>query len=144
MIVCNIPSRCVNMWLANKTLPQRIDTLKSDYKKGYNSNTRLDEDVLKTSFIFVFRIRLQDVLIKTFWSIYLPLPYAFKTFFRYKSWSCVFKTSCRNVLKTSLKRLAKTSSRRLHQLPSSSTDFVNTFSIRQSQYLFNTFLRRSV
>ena len=29
------------------------------------ANIRLDEDVLKTSFIFVFRRRLQDVLIKT-------------------------------------------------------------------------------
>ena len=31
----------------------------------YPANIRLDEDVLKTSFIFVFRRRLQDVLIKT-------------------------------------------------------------------------------
>ena len=29
------------------------------------ANIRLDEDVLKTSFVFVFRRRLQDVLIKT-------------------------------------------------------------------------------
>ena len=32
---------------------------------GNPANIRLDEDVLKTSFVFVFRRRLQDVLIKT-------------------------------------------------------------------------------
>ena len=32
---------------------------------SYPANIRLDEDVLKTSFVFVFRRRLQDVLIKT-------------------------------------------------------------------------------
>ena len=31
----------------------------------YPANIHLDEDVLKTSFVFVFRRRLQDVLIKT-------------------------------------------------------------------------------
>ena len=31
----------------------------------YPLNIRLDEDILKTSFVFVFRKRLQDVLIKT-------------------------------------------------------------------------------
>ena len=37
------------------------------------ANIRLDEDVLKTSFVFIFRIRLQNVL-KTSWSrpIYSP------------------------------------------------------------------------
>ena len=34
-------------------------------KPLYPANIRLDEDVLKTSFVFVFRRRLQDVLIKT-------------------------------------------------------------------------------
>ena len=34
-------------------------------KMGYPANIRLDEEVLKTSFAFVFRRRLQDVLIKT-------------------------------------------------------------------------------
>ena len=31
----------------------------------FPANIRLDEDVLKTSFVFVFRRRLQDILIKT-------------------------------------------------------------------------------
>ena len=34
-------------------------------KRNSPINIRLDEDVLKTSFVFVFRGRLEDVLIKT-------------------------------------------------------------------------------
>ena len=62
--------------------------------RSYPANIRLDdEDVLKTSFVFVFRRRLEDVF-KTSWS--RPI---------YSSWLYVFKTSSR--------RLAKTSSRHL-------------------------------
>ena len=32
------------------------------YLRTYPANIRLDEDVLKTSFVFVFRRRLEDVL----------------------------------------------------------------------------------
>ena len=63
------------------------------YLVTYPVNIRLDEDVLKTSFVFVFRRRLdQDEYVrlsrtsskdvfKTSWSrpIYLSCPYAFKT-----------------------------------------------------------------
>ena len=68
------------------------------------ANIRLDEDVLKTSFVFVFRRRLQDVLIKT---------NVVALFTRLQ------KTSSRrlqDVLKTSSKRLAKTSSRHLQDV----------------------------
>ena len=66
------------------------------YLVTYPVNIRLDEDVLKTSFVFVFRRRLQDVF-KTSWS--RPI---------YLSWPYVFKTSSR--------RLAKTSSRHLQDV----------------------------
>ena len=112
------------------------------------ANIRLDEDVLKTSFIFVFRRRLsrqiyslysyvsrrrlQDVL-KTPWSIpiYLSWPYVFKTFSRrlqsvlQNSLQDIFTTSCQDVLKTSSKRLAKMSSRHLQE--TSSTRFEDLF-----------------
>ena len=53
------------------------------------ANIRLGEDVLKTSFVFVFRRRLQDVL-KTSWSrrIYSPNSYVFR-----RRLQDVFKTS---------------------------------------------------
>ena len=91
------------------------------------ANIRLDEDVLKTSFVFVFGRRLdqdeyvrlslassEDVF-KTSWS--RPI---------YSSWLYVFKTSSRRLAKTSSKRLQdvlknvfKTSSRRLQDVSSS-------------------------
>ena len=47
--------------LERREIPQRLFD-----KCSHNpANTRLHEDVLKTSFVFVFRRRLQDVLIKT-------------------------------------------------------------------------------
>ena len=81
-----------------KTKPQNItEGSEKEICMGCNkylANIRLDEDVLKTSFVFVFRGRLQDVLIKTnifalalhlqktSWSrpIYSSWPYVFKTF----------------------------------------------------------------
>ena len=41
--------------------------------KTFTANIHLDEDVLKTSFIFVFRRRLEDVL-KTSWSTRICSP----------------------------------------------------------------------
>ena len=46
---------------------------KSYLWRSYSANIRLDEDVLKTSFIFVFRRRVQDVL-KTSWSSWICSP----------------------------------------------------------------------
>ena len=123
------------------------------YLVTYPVNIRLDEDVLKTSFVFVFRRRLQDVLIKTnmfalalrlqdvfktSWSrpIYLSWPYVFKMSSRH--FQDIFKTSCKNVLKTSSIRLKKrlqdifkTSSRRFEDVFSTSCkDILKTFSRR--------------
>ena len=89
-----------------------------------------------SSFVFVFRKRLQDVF-KTFWSrrVYSPWSYVFgrrlqdvfKTSWSrriYLSWSYVFETSSRHfyhVFKTSSRRLQnvfKTSSRRLAKMSS--------------------------
>ena len=108
----------------------------------YPANIRLDEDVLKTSFIFVFRRRLQDVLIKTnmfalalrlqktssrrlqdvlvktnIFVLAIRLQDVFKTFSR--RLQDIFKTSCKNVFKTSSRRLAKISSRRFQDVSSS-------------------------
>ena len=91
-------------------------------------NIRLDEDVLKTSFFFVLRRRLdqdehirlshtslEDVF-KTSWSrpTYSSWPYVFKTFSR--RFQDVFKTSCQDFFKTSSRRLPKTSSRHLQDV----------------------------
>ena len=101
------------------------------YLVTYPVNIRLDEDVLKTSFVFVFRRRLdQDEYVrlsrtsskdvfKTSWSrpIYLSWPYVFKMSSR--RFQDFFKTSCKNVFKTSSRRLQhvlKTSSRHLQDV----------------------------
>ena len=96
------------------------------YLVTYPVNIRLDEDVLKTSFVFVFRRRLQDVLIKTnMFALALRLQ---KTSSRRLAKTSsrhlqdVFKTSSRrfqDVLKTLLRRLARISSRRSQDVPSS-------------------------
>ena len=107
-----------------------------NYNTSYNSKCNiipayiLAEEVLKTSFVFVFRRRLdldecirfshspsEDVF-KTSWSrpIYLPWPYVFKTSSR--RFQDDFKTSCKNVFKASsrfLQDVLKTSSRHLLQ-----------------------------
>ena len=92
------------------------------YLVTYPVNIRLDEDVLKTSFVFVFRRRLQDVF-KTSWS--RPI---------YSSWLYVFKTSCKNFFKTSSRRLQdifKTLSRRFEDaFKTSCKDIFKTFSRR--------------
>ena len=106
------------------------------------ANIRLDEDVLKTSFLFAFKRRLQNVLMmkniflliirlqKTSWSrpIYSSCPYIFKTSSR--RLQDIFKTSSRrraktfwrrlqNIFKTSRKYVFKTSSRRFEDVSSS-------------------------
>ena len=95
-------------------------------------NIRLDEDILKTSFVFVFKRLYQDEHIhlshtssedvfKTSWSrpLYSSWPYVFKTSWSRpinSSWPYVFKTFSRrlqNVFKLSSRPLAKTSSKRI-------------------------------
>ena len=72
------------------------------------ANTRLDEDVLKTSVVFVFRRHLQDVF-KASWSrrINLSYSYVFKMSLKclQESYLDVFKTSCKSVFKTSSRRI---------------------------------------
>ena len=66
---------------------------------GVPANIRLDEDVFKTSFVFVFRRRLQDVFM-TSWArpIYSPWPYVFKTSSR--RFQDVLQKRLQDVLKT--------------------------------------------
>ena len=80
-------------------------------------NIRLDEDILKTSFVFVFRTRLQDVLIKT--NIFALVIRLQKTFSR-RLQDVLVKTNVfalaihlQDVFKTSSSRLPKASSRHL-------------------------------
>ena len=91
--------------------------------------------LLKTSFILVFKRRLQDVLIKT--NIFALLIRLQKTSWSrpiYSSWSYVFKTSSR--------RLAKTSSRRFQDVFKTSCKNVFKTSSRRLQDVFKTPSRR--
>ena len=98
--------------------------LQIHYKIG-PANIRLDEDVLKTYFVFVFRRHLQDVLIKTnIIVLVIRLQDVFKTSSRH----------LQNVFRTSSRSLAKMSSRHLQ-------DDFKTFS-RRLQDIFKTFSRR--
>ena len=95
--------------------------------------------MLKTSFILVFKRRLQDVLIKT--NIFALLIRLQKTSWSrpiYSSWSYVFKT-CSNVFKTSSRCLAKTSSKRLAK--TSWRGFQSVFKT-SCKSVFKTFSRR--
>ena len=72
---------------------------------NYPANIRLDEDVLKMSFVFVFKRRLQDVLMKT--NIFLLI-----TVFRRRLQDVLAKTNI-FVLFKRLYDVFKASSRRL-------------------------------
>ena len=98
--------------------------LQIHYKIG-PANIRLDEDVLKTYFVFVFRRHLQDVLIKiNIIVLVIRLQDVFKTSSRH----------LQNVFRTSSRSLAKMSSRHLQ-------DDFKTFS-KRLQDIFKTFWRR--
>ena len=90
------------------------------------ANIRLGEDVLKTSFVFIFRRRLQDIF-KTYWSrrIYSPNSYVFRRRFQ-------------DVFKTSSRCLAKTSSKRLQDIFKTSCKNVSETSSRHFQDVFKT------
>ena len=81
-------------------------------------NIRLDEEVLKTSFAFVFRKRLQDVFKRSCWRpIYSSWPCVLKTFSRH--FQDVFKTFSRPlqyVLQTRFQDIFNMSSRRLEDV----------------------------
>ena len=109
--------------LERREIPQRLFD-----KCSHNpANTRLHEDVLKTSFVFVFRRRLQDVLIKTnMFALALRLQKTSWSRPIYSSWPYVFKTSSRR-----LQDVSKTSSTRLqHVFKTSCKDIFKTFSRR--------------
>ena len=118
-------------------------------KRNNPANIRLDEDVLKTSFVFVFRRRLQDVLIKAnMFALALRLQ---KTSWRsiYSSWRYVFKTSSRCFQDVLQKRLQdifktswKTSSGHLQDVFKTYHQ-VKLFLLTRLWEAFNTFLRRS-
>ena len=99
------------------------------------ANIRPDKDVLKKSFVFVFRKRLQDVLIKT--NVFVLIIRLQKTPSRHLQdvlvranifvlairLQDVFKTSCKNVFNTSSRRLQGV-------LKTSCKDVFKTFSRR--------------
>ena len=110
-----------------------------------NSSWRRLEDVLKTSFVFVFRRYLQNVLIKTNIFIlvihlqktssrrltknqYVPLDYISS-----RRLQDVFKTFSQDVFITSSKHLAKTSSRSFQKLFKTSCKDVFKASSRRFQ-----------
>ena len=111
-----VQNRCK---LCSEKFPQKKDPKFNLGHTNIPENIRLDEDVLKTSFVFIFRRHLQDVSRRLdqdkyirhshtsldVWSrsIYLSLPYVFKTSSR--RFQDVFKTSSRCLAKTSLRRL---------------------------------------
>ena len=64
----------------------------------FPGNIRLDEDVLKTRFAFVFTRRLQDVLVKTnIFVLVIRVRYIFKKFSGHLQG--VFKASCQDIFK---------------------------------------------
>ena len=101
------------LWLRS---PSRMDfSFCNNVLHSYTpTNICLDKDVLKTSFVFVFRRRLDQDQHNV---LFIRLQGVFKTFSR--RLQDVFKTSCKNVFKTSSRRLQdvfKTSSRHLQDL----------------------------
>ena len=107
-----------------------MDIISLNYIVTFPANIRLDEDVLKTSFVFVFRRRLQDVLIKTnMFVLALRLQ----------------KTSWRRLGQDQYIRLGYTSSRRLQDVfKTSSRHLQDVFktSSRPLQGVFKTSSRR--
>ena len=86
--------------------------------KAVPANTRLDEDILKTSFVFVFGRRLEDVLKTNMFALALRLQDVFKTSWSrpiYSSLPFIFKTSSRRLTKT-FQDVFKTSARRFEDV----------------------------
>ena len=73
----------------------------SKYFQGVQKEINQQTFVLKTSYVFVFRRRLQDIF-KTSWTrrICSPQPYFYR-----RRLQNIFKTSCKNVFKTCWRRL---------------------------------------
>ena len=99
------------------------------------ANIRPDKDFLKKSFVFVFRKRLQDVLIKT--NVFVLIIRLQKTPSRHfqdvlvRANIFVLAIRLQDVFKTSCKNVFNTSSRRLQGvLKTSCKDVFKTFSRR--------------
>ena len=150
-----------------KTIKEIINVKTNNPSKHLSWWRRL-EDVLKTSFVFVFRRRLDNVFKKSYQDEYIHLTHTssedvFKTFSRRldqdqhirlghtcsRRLQDVFKTSSRRLVKTSSKRLVKTSSRHLQDvLQRCLQDLfktyhrVNLFLLTRFQDVFETFSKR--
>ena len=86
--------------------------------KAVPANTRLDGDILKTSFVFVFGRRLEDVFKTNMFALALRLQDVFKTSWSrpiYSSLPFIFKTSSRRLIKT-FQDVFKTSARRFEDV----------------------------
>ena len=112
------------------------------------TNIRLDEDFLKTSFVFIFRRRLEDALIKTniFTLVIRLQDVLIKTniFVLVIRLQDVFKTSSRGVFKTSSKNTFKTSSRHFQDVFKTSSRHLQDILLRRFQDAFKTFSRRII
>ena len=111
---------------------QHIFKIRLQYRRTWFSSRipadiRLDEDVLKTSFVFVFGRRLEDVLIKT---------NMFASALRLQ------KTSSRRLGQDQYIRLGHTSSRRLQDVFKTSSRHLAKTSSRYLQDVFKTFWGR--
>ena len=105
-------------------------------------NIRLDEDILKTSFVFVFRRLLQDVLIKTnIFALVIRLQKMSSRCLQdvlVKTNIFILAIRLQDVFKTSSRRVAKTSSRLLQDFFKRSCQNVFKTSSRRLQDVFKT------
>ena len=124
---------------------------------SYPANIRLDEDVLKTSFVFVFKRRLdQDEYIRLTYITYTSAEDVFKTSSRsldQDQYIClghmssrrlqnIFKTSCQEVFKTFCKNVFKTFPRHLQDAFKTSCKNIFKTSSRHFLKRLQDFLQR--
>ena len=115
----------------------------------YPANIRLDEDVLKTSFVSVFRRRLQKTSSEDVFKT-SSRPIYSSCHMSSRSLQDVFKTSSRrfeDVFKTSSKRLQdifKASSRRLQHVSKTSSRCLQDIFKTSCKDIFKTFSRRTI
>ena len=113
--------------LPNKWFERRL-------KRMAPTNIRLDEDFLKTSFVFIFRRRLEDALIKTnIFTLVIRLQDVL-----IKTNIFVLVIRLQDVFKTCSTRLPKTSSRRLEDSFKTSSRHLAKTSSRCLQNVFKT------
>ena len=120
------------------------------------TNIRLDEDFLKTSFVFIFRRRLQDVLIKTnMFALALRLQktssrrlgqdqYIRLGYTSSRRLQDVFKTSCQDVFKTFSRRLQDVLQKRLQDIFKTSSKHLQDVFKTSCKDIFKTFSRHII